>query len=145
MGTFSAEAILSQCPHWSDLTTEQAQWVLNQLPRFYQIFRENCYLPEESFSILQERPGIDNCPRVKGKFLNNCVTNRQRCLLLGNNLQYHRELRQEALAELNTQKTRTKCIGCSRFRLQSEPAWRKCTMCRVRCCNLNACFARSTP
>ena len=79
--TFSPEVILSQCPHWRNLSTEDGQWLIDQLPRFYEIFREHYYLPEESFSILLERAGIDNSSRGTGKGLKDLVCNRQRLVL----------------------------------------------------------------
>jgi hypothetical protein len=41
------------------LSNDNAEWLLNQLPRFYEIFDENLYIPEESFAaILGERDGV---------------------------------------------------------------------------------------
>jgi hypothetical protein len=62
-GHFSPQTILSQCPHFAKLSNDNAEWLLNQLPRFYEIFDENLYIPEESFAaILGERDGVDNSP-----------------------------------------------------------------------------------
>ena len=40
-GKFDPKKILSQCPHYTKLSNVNAEWLLNQLPRLYQIFAEN--------------------------------------------------------------------------------------------------------
>ena len=57
-----------------------------------------------------------------------------------NNWDQQKEARKKELAEQNSLKTRTKCYGCAKFRLKTDPVWRKCSHCIVRCCNSNKCF-----
>ncbi len=78
---YSPELILSHCPHWVNLSHEDATWVLyEKLPQLCQSFYENSYMREDAFDCLHERANIDNS---KQENLNDYVTNRQRCLILG--------------------------------------------------------------
>ncbi len=92
------------------------------------------------FSEINNNATIKANRRKESKpIVNILAVHRHRCLLGDNNLQSHQELTQQE-PELKKQKTKTRCYGCSEFRLQSDPAWRKCSMCRARCCSSNACF-----
>jgi hypothetical protein len=76
--------------------------VLQKVPQFN---FENGYIPEESFQLLHERPNIENSNQAN---LNDFVTNRQHCLLIGNN----------KLNELNNRtKRRGRQIVCSTQRV----------------------------
>jgi hypothetical protein len=138
-GKFSSEVILSQCPHWCRLDHLDALWLKNKLSEFYQIFQDNGYLPEEAFELLHDRQGIDNCPPVTGKALNDCVCNRQRCLILGNNmLQVHQEFNR-------AQKKKSKpkgimCMLCAKPKPR-RTIWIKCQAegCTFYCCGAEIC------
>jgi hypothetical protein len=65
------------------LSTHDAQLALDQLPNFYKVFDANKCIPEESFKILlKDCPLVDNSPQNETN-INEFVTNRQRCLILG--------------------------------------------------------------
>jgi hypothetical protein len=125
-GKFNANTILSQCPQWRKLSNEDGEWLMQQLPHFYKMFQENGCLPEDSFAILNQRCGVDNADLNLDDF----VTNRQLCLVLGKNVltEYHRmraedksssKLNKEWRQEYNagrsrSQNSRYKCVnGCS--------------------------------
>jgi hypothetical protein len=150
-GKFDPKKILSQCPHYTKLSNVNAEWLFNQLPRLYQIFAENYYIPEESFSILHEIEGIDNSPPRKGMDLNEMVLNRQRCLIIGSNeLRNHQLQRMTAEQEEGRPAKRrnvTKCTHCESAQLQAGVQWAKCKVkhCRKKFCGLEVClqFLRS--
>jgi len=141
-GSFCPNTILSQCAHWKNLSTDYSQWLLDQLPRFYDHFKRDFYLKEEVFSILAERNGIDNSPELRGKELNDLVTNRQRCLILGNNnFRVHQQMREEERMRERSQRSNTiKCYACLRDINNQAGVW-KCNVkyCRHRCCGSDAC------
>ena len=84
-GAYSPEVVMGHCPHWVQLPSlgSTATWrcLLGSWSN-PSIKCENGYIPEESFNIFRERQNIDNSDQDN---LNECLTNRQRCLLIGNN------------------------------------------------------------
>ncbi len=145
-GSFSPITIMSQCPHWQKLSTDDAQWVIDQLPHFHRKFEENFYLPEESFQILAERNGIDNSNETKGKELNDLVTNRQRCMILGNNNHLlHQQMREDERNQQQPQKSNApKCFACNSEipLVERKSKNMKCAVkkCRKRICGSEGCL-----
>ena len=112
---------------------------MNKLPLFYEIFNENGYIPEAEYDrIFHENPDVDNSPERKGMQLNDMVTKRQRCLIIGKNLlQQHQQLRQENVIQStqNHRQKKRKCGYCGILK-SVELNWIKCKHSR---CNINYC------
>jgi hypothetical protein len=138
---YSPEVIMGHCPHYNLLPDDDAKWVLGKIPELCSIFLENSYIPEDSFNLLHERPNVDNSQQVN---LNDLVTNRQRCLIIGaNKLKEHQILRTEPSNPSSKKTKGTKCFNptCFSRNVQSLATWKKCKVknCRIRSCEKEAC------
>jgi hypothetical protein len=72
----SPRAIFGHCPHYLSLSSQDADWLIEQLPRFSDRFLSKSSLSDEDFvNILRERPWIDN-------FSNERVIAHQPCFIL---------------------------------------------------------------
>ena len=126
-GKFNPNKILSQCPLWKTLSTHDAQLALEQLPNFYKVFDANKCIPEESFKILlKDCPLVDNSPQNETN-INEFVTNRQRCLILGPNLLTENHL-MKVEDRISTQ--------VNKFWRKIDPERPKKSQSRLKCWNL---------
>jgi hypothetical protein len=136
-GAYFPDKIMSHCLHWVKLST----WVLQKIPQFNEIFFENGFIPEESFELLHERPNIDNSNQAN---LNDFVTNRQRCLLIGNNkLEEHQNLRNEINNRRRRRGRQTVCFNptCMSSQINQGSVWIKCGVarCTKKSCGADLC------
>lgn len=94
-GKFDAIQVLSQCPHFLTLATDDAKSLIDSLPQFYDIFSNYGYIPEDCFDEILSSD-VDNCPKRKGQALNNLAVNRQRCMIISERSFFeHAQMREE--------------------------------------------------
>lgn len=139
-GRFCENTILQHCPHFNQLSPEDKSWLRTQLPRFYETFNNNRILDENVFKILEDKMGIDNSPNKTGMPLREMVTNRQRCLIIGDNTHFQR-MQQRLAEESKEQETTTKrkrAIRCQHCRGKIAVS-DECHSCSVPNCNFRYC------
>lgn len=151
------QRILSHFPYWSRLSDHQAEYVLGQLPYLADMFRQYHYIPEEIFDeVLEDLEQEIGVHQKEGKPLNDLVTNRQRCLILGqNSLMEHQSMRIEdqlsqkirECTRKETKKSKKNRKICSNWECLSDipmndSSWLKCPhkSCRKLCCGREACY-----
>lgn len=148
---FNSTNILGCNTHFRKLTQEDATWLILQLPRFYEHFEEHKFISEELFNTLQERVNVENHKKINKKHLNEMTTNRQRCMIIGDNtrLNYIQDIQVQKKKrkgrknnETNKKKTKVRryCSLCNQSTVITSN-WNRCEVsrCTVWVCEKKKC------
>lgn len=142
---FDASAILGRNPQFNNLAQDDATWLIESLPTFYEDFNTNKFVREDSFEKLKENQNIKIPVKKNGMHLNEMSTGRQRCILFGaNNLteiaNQMKESRKRKKVNTKTNKNTKRlicrtCVICFE-RSSATSNWCKCSVSR---CTLWRC------